>query len=163
MRPKLIALIAVSAVALVGCAGPESNAEPAGASSTPAAAPLIMSAEEAEASSPTVDPTGVAMRNEQAGEEFLKAMDPSFSGWTGELPAENELLSAAQLACEQLRGGTDFLDTEVIEGSVYEFSKEELKTLDASERDELRDTPLYANNKRIVNAARSTFCTDTLD
>lgn len=163
MHPKLIALLAVSAVALVGCSAGESSVEPAGASSTPAAAPLTMSAEEAEASSPIVDPTGVAMSNEQAGEEFLKAMDPSFSGWTGELPAENELLSAAQLACEQLRGGTDFLDTEVIEGSVYEFSKEELKTLDASERDELRDTPLYANNKRIVNAARSTFCTDTLD
>ena len=99
---------------------------------------------------------------EQQREEFASFINPEFSGWTGELPAEEELLSAAKLACKQLKDGKASSQVEVIKGSVYKFTKEQEKKLTYEQKRALSDTPNAANNQRLVTAAASAFCLEYL-
>lgn len=162
MRPKLIALLAVSAVALVGCASSNASGEPAASPvESPSANALVMSSEEADESSVAVDPADVVLTKEEAREAFLRFMEPSFSGWTGDMPDEDALVSAAMLACEKLESGIAFRDVESIKGStLYGDVKRSDQT--PEQMDKVDSTPLYLNNMRIVNAARSSFCLEQL-
>ena len=139
MRPKLIALIAVSAVALVGCASGEStnDQEPTAPSASPKveAAPLIMSEEQA-----TVEESAEPIP-ESSETDFITFMQPDFSGWKGEFPADEELLAAGYLACEKLDDGVPYMEVEVIPGSLED-----------------NQSPLYSNNQKLVTAAVSALC-----
>ena len=150
MRPKLIAIVALSAVALVGCsAGDATNEQETNApSESPKveAAPLVMSEEEADQPGATINPDEIVLNDEEAREAFLGMMQPSFSGWTGDLPHEEDLLSAGMSACKSLDSGVEFLEVEAIDG--------------ASDIDP--ESALAKNNMRIVNAARSSLCMEHL-
>ena len=139
MRPKLFALIAVSAVALVGCASGESTngQEPTAPSVSPKveAAPLIMSEEQA-----TVEESAEPIP-ESSETDFIAFMQPDFSGWHGELPPDEELLAAGYLACEKRDEGVPEMEIEVIPGSL-----------------ETPRSPLYENNMQIVTSAISALC-----
>ena len=135
MRPKLIALIAVSAVALVGCAAGEPSVESSKASAKPEAAPLVMTeAEAAVESSPAPIP-------ESSESDFITFMQPDFSGWNGDLPADEELLAAGYLACEKLDEGVPDMGVEVIPHSLKD-----------------PNGPLYENNRTLVTSAISALC-----
>lgn len=146
MRPKLIAIVAVSAVALVGCAAAESSGN---AAITSSPSPTLESEVEAKALSIEPAPTSPAegdlveaQKNktyEEQTSDFRAFINPEFSGWMGELPPESELLAAAKLVCEQLRSGKSYDEIEAIKGS-------------------LNDSSLSFNNKKLVNAASSAFC-----
>lgn len=150
MRPKLFAVLAISSVTLVGCSSGENATAPG--SSAPLespkveAAPLQMSEEEAEQSSTAINPNEVVLTEAEAREAFIDMMEPSFSGWTGELPNEEDLLAAGISACESLDSGTAYLEVEAING--------------ASDLDP--ESALAKNNMRIVNAARSSLCMEHL-
>lgn len=150
MRPKLFAIVAVSAFALVGCASGESTneQEPSApsASSNVEAAPLAMSEEDAEQPGTAVNPDEIVLSDEEARDAFIDMMEPSFSGWTGDLPNEEDLLSAGMSACESLDAGVEFLAVEAIGGA---------SSLDP-------ESALAKNNMRIVNAARSSLCMEHL-
>lgn len=135
MRPKLIALIAVSAIALVGCASGEPSVESSKASAKPEAAPLIMTEAEATAESPS------APIPESSETDFITFMQPDFSGWKGELPSDEDLLAAGYLACEKLDEGVPEMEVEVIPDSLKDPK-----------------SALYENNQQIVNSAISALC-----
>lgn len=162
MRIKTLTLIAVSALALVGCGAAEQTQNVA-VSPTPSdikASALELSEEEAKAESPAEPVASMQAKrsDEEKRNDFERFMDPKNSGWTGELPPLDSLIAAAHLACEQLDSGIPIAEVEAIEDSVYKFSDEEKATLTIPELNKLRNTPLYGNNLRIVNAARSAFC-----
>ena len=135
MRPKLIALIAVSAVALVGCASGEPSVESSKASAKPEAAPLVMTEAEATAESSS------APIPESSETDFITFMQPDFSGWKGELPSDEDLLAAGYLACEKLDKGESDMEVEVISDSLED-----------------PNSPLYENNRTLVTAAVSALC-----
>lgn len=135
MRPKLIALIAVSAVALVGCAASEPSVESSKASAKPEAAPLVMTEAEATAESSS------APIPESSETDFITFMQPDFSGWKGELPSDEDLLAAGYLACEKLDEGVPEMEVEVIPDSLKDPK-----------------SALYENNQQIVNSAISALC-----
>lgn len=176
MRPKLFALIAVSAVALVGCASGEATSEPskklttvestAPASSTEAE--IMESDVNAKALTMEVTPTETtapepveAQKNKSYAEQtadFISFINPEFSGWAGDLPPEPELIAAAKLVCKQLSDGVPYERVEAIQGSVYKFTKEQEEKLNPAEKHALMQTPLYNNNMKLVNAASSAYC-----
>ena len=176
MRPKLIALIAVSAVALVGCASGEVTTTPTPIStessiSETSGATLETVAEsdvKAKAlkieSTPTElvadDPADLQKNKtyEEQTADFMSFINPEFSGWDGELPPQEDLLSAAKLVCEQLGDGVSFEKVEAIKGSVYKFTKEQEENLDPDQKRSLMQTPLAENNRKLVNAASSAYC-----
>lgn len=139
MRPKLIALLAVSTVALAGCASGEStnDQEPNAPSASPKveAAPLTMSEEQATVEE-SVEPTP-----ESSETDFIVFMQPDFSGWKGEFPADDELLAAGYLACEKLDDGVPEMEVEVIPGSLEDPT-----------------SPLFRNNRIVVNSAIGALC-----
>lgn len=139
MRPKLIALIAVSAVALVGCASGETGTSQAASSPSESpnveAAPLTMSEEQATVEE-SVEPIP-----ESSETDFITFMQPDFSGWKGEFPADEELLAAGYLACEKLDNGVPDMEVEVIPGSLED-----------------KDSALYSNNQKLATAAVSALC-----
>jgi len=135
MRPKLPALLAVSAVALVGCASIEPSVEPNATSSRPEAAPLVMTEAEATVES-TSEPTP-----ENSETDFITFIQPDFSGWKGELPLDEDLLAAGYLACEKLDKGEPYMEVEVIPGSLEDPT-----------------SLLYENNRTLVTAAISALC-----
>ncbi|MGO4298389.1 DUF732 domain-containing protein [Glutamicibacter sp. MCAF14] len=103
------------------------------------AAPLTMSEEQATVEE-SVEPTP-----ESSETDFIVFMQPDFSGWKGELPADDELLAAGYLACEKLDDGEPEIDVEVIPGSFEDPS-----------------SALYSNNQKIVSAAVSALCKEHL-
>ena len=139
MRPKLIALIAVSAVALVGCASGETGTSQATSSPSESpkveAAPLVMSEAQATVEE-SAEPTP-----ESSETDFISFMQPDFSGWKGEFPADEELLAAGYLACEKLDDGVPEMEVEVIPGSLED-----------------KKSALYSNNQKLVTAAVSALC-----
>ncbi|WP_417364078.1 DUF732 domain-containing protein [Glutamicibacter arilaitensis] len=139
MRPKFVALFAVSAVTLVGCsAGEAANEQESNApSASPKveAAPLTMSEEQA-----TVEESAEATP-ESSETDFITFMQPDFSGWKGEFPADDELLAAGYLACEKLDSGVPDMEVEVIPGSLEDPT-----------------SALYENNRTLVTAAVSALC-----
>ena len=135
MRPKLIALIAVSAVALVGCAAGEPSVESSKASAKPEAAPLVMTEAEAIAESSS------APIPESSETDFITFMQPDFSGWKGELPSDEDLLAAGYLACEKLDEGVPEMEVEVIPDSLKDSK-----------------SAIYENNQQIVTSAISALC-----
>lgn len=134
-----MAIVAVSAVALVGCASGEStnDQEPNAPTVSPKveAAPLTMSEEQATVEE-SVEPTP-----ESSETDFITFMQPDFSGWKGEFPADDELLAAGYLACEKLDDGVPEMEIEVIPGSL-----------------ENEESALHRNNWIIVNSAVSALC-----
>lgn len=67
-------------------------------------------------------------------EFFLKGMAAS---WVGELPADEELLSAAKLACEKLASGEEIDTVTVAEGT---------------------DETSTSNNNQLVHIAAQVYC-----
>lgn len=95
MRPKLIALVAVSAAALAGCSAPESS-EPQPTVTVTAV--------------PSASAESVSAASDGDPELFLKSID---FRWIGEQQfSEAELLDAGRDACKQLRDGVDILEVE---------------------------------------------------
>lgn len=139
MRPKFVALVVVSAIALAGCsAGEAANDQESNASSASLkveAAPLTMSEEEA-AVEESPDPTP-----ESSETDFITFMQPDCSGWKGEFPADEELLAAGYLACEKIDDGVPDMEVEVIPGSLEDPT-----------------SALYENNRTLVTAAVSALC-----
>lgn len=156
MRPKLIALIAVSAVALVGCAAGEPSVESSKASAKPEAAPLVMTEAEAIAESSS------APIPESSETDFITFMQPDFSGWKGELPSDEDLLAAGYLACEKLDDGVPEMEVEVIPGSLPTLTPKEEKEMTAPEIARFRfdnsKGALYENNRQIITSAISALC-----
>lgn len=152
MRPKLFAIVAVSAFALVGCSAGETSSElNASASPSPATEADVkakaLSIESTPTDSVAVDPLEAQKRKtyEEQTADFRAFINPEFSGWAGELPPESDLLAAAKLVCEQLRSGTPYNEVEAIKGSLSENSGE-------------GQSLISANNQKLVNAASSAFC-----
>ena len=139
MRPKFVALIAVSAIALAGCSagGSDNEQESKAPSASPKveAAPLEMSEEEATVKE-SAEPTP-----ESSETDFITFMQPDFSGWKGEFPSDEELLAAGYLACEKLDDGVPDMEVEVIPGSLEDPT-----------------SALYENNRTLVTAAVSALC-----
>ena len=158
MRPKLIALIAVSAVALVGCSAIEStdSPEPRG---TVEAKPLTMSSLEAA-------PSDSGEMGENSEREFLEYISPENSGWSGELPPAEDLLSAGYLACEKAESGEPEDSIEVIPGSLPTVTKKMEKELRPEELAEFvregKKAPLAENNTKLVMSALSGLCKEQL-
>ncbi|MGP9031560.1 hypothetical protein ACT17S_00595 [Glutamicibacter mysorens] len=115
MRPKLIALLAVPALALVGCSAPESTPEPT-ATVTVTATPT------ASANAPTSEGVDPSL--------FERSLD---FRWQGAQPySEEELVEAAQDACEQLRDGAL---TSAVEINLPELAPENEQALSAAAQD----------------------------
>lgn len=96
MRPKLIALIAVSAVALVGCVASDGNPEP---TVTVTATPTA-SAENGNDAEPTLAVPEKSLSPEQAYLERAKNNDHTLSKMS-----DKELLELAEESCEGLAEG----------------------------------------------------------
>lgn len=159
MRPKLFALIAVSAVALVGCAATKPTVSPVDESDVKAQA---LKLDESTSTSVTIDPNEAQKSKtyEEKTSEFLSFIDPEYSGWTGDLPGEAELVAAGKLVCEQLKDGVPYEKVEAIKGSIYKFTKEQDEKLNLDQKRALLETPLYLNNQRLVKSASSAYCLD---
>lgn len=78
---------------------------------------------------------------ESSETDFITFMQPDFSGWKGEFPADDELLAAGYLACENLDDGVPEMEVEVIPGSLEDT-----------------ESALYINNRKLVTAAISALC-----
>lgn len=176
MRPKLLVLVVVSALALVGCAASEepeiakvdssdiSTSTPSESTSetveVSTVKPKALKIESTPSDSVANDPVKIQANKsyEEQTSDFISFINPEFSGWSGELPPEADLIAAAKLVCEQLKDGVSFERVEAIKGSVYKFTKEQEESLSMSQKLALLETPLYENNRKLVNAASSAYC-----
>ena len=96
MRPKLISLLAVSALALVGCTAAESTPEPQPTVTVTAA--------------PSASAEGAIQESGDNPGLFLKSVNYR---WIGEQQfSDADLLNAGRDACNQMRDGADVLDVE---------------------------------------------------
>ena len=99
MRPKLIALLAVSAVALVGCAASEPTVEPAQPSaSTPDAAELSETLE----AEPTSEPKDLFLESVHA---VVDGNEDIFKGKEQNMISESYWLEKSDKYCEQIESG----------------------------------------------------------
>ena len=115
MRPKLISLLAVSALALVGCSATESTPEPQPTATVTAAPTASTNASTSEGVDPAL---------------FERSLD---FRWQGAQPySKEELVEAAQDACDQLRDGAL---TSAVEISLPELEPENEQALSAAAQD----------------------------
>ncbi|GAA2230292.1 hypothetical protein N1031_06965 [Herbiconiux moechotypicola] len=104
MRKTFTVLVLAMGLVLAGCSTTSAESE-AAVESTPTAAPITAAAEE-----PT---EAAALTDDEVSAYFLDSVKPT---WRGAEPTDEELLSAAELVCEQLAGGATVDSVVVVEG-----------------------------------------------
>lgn len=107
---KKIGLVAVAALLLTGCSSTELASEQVAApvSAAPEAAPI-----EAKAAPEETAGSG-QFGNPDDDDFFVKSIEFM---WRGERPADDQFISAAKLACEQMEAGTPWDSVQVTSGA----------------------------------------------
>lgn len=110
---KNFGLAVIGALLLTGCASGEPEAAPAPTASETAEARVQSRSIEVSDAAPEAKPTEVA--DEEA--RYLEGIKQS---WRTELPSDEDLLSVALLACEQMRAGTPPFELALVAGGTAE-------------------------------------------
>lgn len=110
---KRLGLVVIGALLLTGCASGEPEAVPTvTVTATPEAA---VTAKSIEVSAATPEPTPAEVVDQEAW--YLKGVKQA---WRTELPSDEELLSAALLACEQMASGVQTYELDIVSGGTPE-------------------------------------------
>lgn len=109
---KKLGLIVVAALLLTGCSSGEPESAP---TVTVTATPDAVEAKAIEVSDATPEAAPAEVVDEEA--RYLKGVKQA---WRTEVPADAELLSAAALACEQLRAGAEANGLDLVTGGTPE-------------------------------------------
>lgn len=110
---KRLGLVVIAALLLTGCASGEPEAVPTvTVTATPEAAVTAKSIE-VSAATPEAEPS----EEVDAEAYYLRFIKPT---WRTELPTDAELLSAANLACEQMTTGAQPYELDIITGGTPE-------------------------------------------
>lgn len=110
---KKVGLVVLAALLLTGCASGEPEAAP---TVTVTATPEAMAAAgpiQVSAATPEAEPTEVVDKEAH----YLDFVKPT---WRTELPSDEDLLAAADLACEAMRAGARTSDLDIISGGTAE-------------------------------------------
>lgn len=110
---KKLGLVVVAALLLTGCASGEPEAAP---TVTVTAAPEVTAVAgpiEVSAATPEAEPS-------EAVDEEARYLRGIKAAWRTEVPADDQLLSAAALACEQLRAGIEVAELNLVTGGAPE-------------------------------------------
>lgn len=108
---KRLGLVVIGALLLTGCAGGEQEAAPAPTvtvTATPEAAPIQAQAAPEETAGPGT------FGNPEDDDFFVKSIEFM---WRGERPTDEQFVSAAKLACEQMETGTPWDAVAVTSGA----------------------------------------------
>lgn len=110
---KRLGLVVIGALLLAGCANGEPEAAPAPSATETTEAKVQSRSIEVSDAAP--EPEAAESVDEEA--RYLEGIKPS---WRTELPSDEELLSAALLACEQMRSGVAPFELEIVSGGTPE-------------------------------------------
>lgn len=110
---KRLGLVVIGALLLAGCASGEPEAAPTPSESETAGAQVH--ARSIEVSDATPEPEASEPVDEEA--RYLEGIKPS---WRTALPSDEDLISVALLACDQMRSGTQPFELDLVSGGTVE-------------------------------------------
>lgn len=110
---KKLGLVVVAALMLAGCASGEPESAPTVTVTATPEATVEAKVIEVSPTAPEAAPVDVV--DEEA--RYLKGVKPT---WHTEIPSDEDLLSAAALACEEMRAGTQPYELGVVKGGTPE-------------------------------------------